>query len=181
MEKFKEFVNCYLDAWRKYVKFDGRATRKDYWGFFLINVLVSAVIGLVEIILGMDNAFFSSLYAVAVICPNITLCCRRLHDGNRSGWWQLASAVPLLNFYLIYLLWFKPGTTGENKFGAAAAAATPVYGAYSVPVANEFSAHEMCPLPKAESAVEAPKCAQCGEKLESGAKFCSNCGSPAVK
>lgn len=185
MEKFKEFVSCYLDAWRKYVKFDGRATRKDYWGFFLINILVSVVLGLVEAILGMDEGFFSSLYTLAVICPNISLCTRRLHDGNRSGWWQLAYIIPLLNFYLLYMLWIKPSTPGENKFGAPTSAAAPVYAAYSVPVANEFSAHEMCPLPKVEAAVAAPvaeaKCADCGEVLEPGAKFCANCGAAVNK
>ena len=182
MEKFKEFVNCYLDAWRKYVKFDGRATRKDFWGFVLINLLVSLVLGLVELIVGMDEGFFSSLYTVAVICPNISLTTRRLHDANRSGWWQLASIVPLLNFYLIYLVWFKAGTAEANKFGAPAyAEAQPVYGAYSVPVQNDFASYNMCPLPQTDSPVAAPKCPACGAAVEAGAKFCSECGAAMNK
>ena len=190
MEKFKEFVACYLDAWRKYFTFSGRATRKDYWGFFLINILVSALIGLVEVIIGMDDLFISSLYSLAVICPNITLCTRRLHDVGKSGWWQIVSVIPLINFYLLYLLWIKPGKNEENKYGAPVAAAQPLYGAYSVPVENEFSSYEMCPAPApkpeqpvqpAEEKPELPqlkkKCTSCGAEIKIAAKFCSECGA----
>lgn len=183
MEKFKEFVNCYVDVWNKFFKFDGRATRKDYWGFVLINLLVSFIIGIVEAIIGMSDGFISSLYSLAVICPNIALCARRLHDVNKSGWWQLAVIVPFLNIYYAYILWIKPGTPGENKYGApvaAAAAAEPVYGAYSVPVENEFSSYEMCPAPQPVQP-EKPKCASCGSELEDAVKFCSNCGAPVEK
>ncbi len=185
MARFREFVNCYLDAWRKYVSFSGRASRKDYWGFVLINILVSFVIAIFEVIVGIGDGFISSLYTLAVVLPNIALYTRRLHDVGRSGWWQLAVIVPLLNLYLFYMIWIKPGTIGENKFGAPAAAAQAVY---SVPVANEFSGYEMCPAPKAENepepvqsaepALDAAKCAACGAVLEPNAKFCSECGSP---
>ena len=190
MEKFKEFVACYLDAWRKYFTFSGRATRKDYWGFFLINILVSALIGLVEVIIGMDDLFISSLYSLAVICPNITLCTRRLHDVGKSGWWQIVSVIPLINFYLLYLLWIKPGKNEENKYGTPVAAEQPLYGAYSVPVENEFSSYEMCPAPApkpeqpvqpAEEKPELPqlkkKCTSCGAEIKIAAKFCSECGA----
>lgn len=182
MKKFKEFVNCYLDAWRNYHGFSGRASRKDYWGFVLINFLVNFVILLVEAILGMDDGFISSLYSLAAICPSLALCARRLHDTGRSGWWQLGLIVPLLCFYPLYLLWFKAGSNEVNKYGApvTAAAAEAVYGEYSVPVENEFSSYEMCPAPQV-AAPEKAKCAHCGTVLEDGAKFCSECGAPSGK
>lgn len=182
MKKFKEFVNCYLNAWRNYHGFSGRASRKDYWGFVLINFLVNFVILLVEAILGMDDGFISSLYSLAVICPTLALCARRLHDTGRSGWWQLGLIVPLLCFYPLYLLWFKAGSNEVNKYGApvTAAAAEAVYGEYSVPVENEFSSYEMCPAPQ-PAQPEKAKCTYCGTELEDGAKFCSECGAPTGK
>ena len=191
MEKFKEFVNCYLNAWRNYVNVSGRASRQDYWGFVLINFLVSFVIGLVELIVGMDDGFLSSLYTVAVLCPIITLNTRRLHDTGKSGWWQLSFVIPLLNIYYIYLLWIKKGSAELNKFGAPVAAS----GDYSIPVSNEFSGYQMCPAPKAEAEPvvidpvaaepELPqlrkKCISCGAEIKVAAKFCSECGAPADK
>lgn len=175
----------YLDALRKYNVVRGRATRKDYWMFLLFNMLISFVIGAVEGLLRMDSGIISTLYSLAIIFPNICLCTRRLHDVDKSGWWQLAVIVPFLNLYFFYLLWFKAGTPGSNKYGApvgaaAPAAAEPVYGAYTVPAPNEFSGYEMCPAPKP---MQAKKCAYCGEELEDGenAKFCSNCGAPVNK
>ena len=186
MEKFKEFVNCYLNAWRNYMNFSGRASRKDYWGFELVNFLIVLLIGLVEKIVGMDDNFISSLYTVAIICPNITLCTRRLHDVGRSGWWQLAIAVPLLNLYLLYMLWIKRGTVEANKFDVTvAAAAQPANSAYTVPVNNEFSGYDMCPVAKPaqpETEAELPqlkkKCISCGAEIKIAAKFCSECGEP---
>lgn len=190
MEKFKEFVACYLDAWHKYHSFSGRATRKDYWGFFLINLLIAFVIGIVEAIIGMDDGFISSLYSLAVICPNLALGARRLHDVGKSGWWQIAIVVPLLCFYPLYLMWIKKGNDEINKYGAPIAAEQPLYGAYSVPVENEFSSYEMCPAPApkpeqpvqpAEEKPELPqlkkKCTSCGAEIKIAAKFCSECGA----
>ena len=42
---------------------------------------------------------------------------RRLHDVGKSGWWLLLWLVPLANFYLIYLLYFKAGDIGTNEYG----------------------------------------------------------------
>jgi len=194
-EKIMDAVGRYLDAFRKYTGFTGRATRRDYWSFVIVSMVVTFVIVLAETIVGIKDSFISTLYSLAIICPGIALCTRRLHDVNKSGWWQLASVVPLLNLFYLYLLWIKPGTPESNKFGApaasAAAASQPLYGAYSVPVENEFSGYEMCPTPKAEAqpesepepeaAAELPKCAACGAVLEANAKFCSECGSPINK
>ena len=192
--KFKEFFEYYLDALRKYIVFEGRASRKDFWLFVLINTIITAAIRLVEAIVGMDDGFISSLYTIAMMCPNITLNTRRLHDVNKSGWWQLASVVPLLNLYYFYILLIKRGDSEANKFGAptgAAVEAKPVYGEYTVsaeepkatekadsyvaPVPNEFSSYEMCPAPAAK------KCSACGTEIVGDAKFCSECGAPVNK
>lgn len=44
---------------------------------------------------------------------------RRLHDFDAAGWWSLVLLVPLANFVLLLLLWFKRGTEGVNGYGPA--------------------------------------------------------------
>jgi len=53
---------------------------------------------------------FWALYATAT---------KRLHDGNRSGYWLLLILVPVLGpMILFFLLGFKKGSTGQNRYGA---------------------------------------------------------------
>jgi uncharacterized membrane protein YhaH (DUF805 family) len=49
---------------------------------------------------------------------------RRLHDGNRSGWWQLIAFTVIGLIPLIYWL-IKKGTEGPNRFGEDPVAASP--------------------------------------------------------
>jgi len=34
-----------------------------------------------------DVAIFSSIFALVILLPNISVAVRRLHDTDRSGWW----------------------------------------------------------------------------------------------
>lgn len=42
---------------------------------------------------------------------------RRLHDSNKSGWWQLLYLLPYLGVFILLILMLLPGTEGENRFG----------------------------------------------------------------
>jgi uncharacterized membrane protein YhaH (DUF805 family) len=71
----------------KYADFDGRATRTEYWWFFLAVLLGSAVTSLIALRVYM-------LFSLVTLLPLIAVGARRLHDTNRSGWWQLLALVP---------------------------------------------------------------------------------------
>ena len=71
----------------KYAEFNGRATRTEYWWFFLAVVLGSAVASLISLRV-------YALFSLVTLLPLIAVGARRLHDTNRSGWWQLLSLVP---------------------------------------------------------------------------------------
>ena len=49
---------------------------------------------------------------------------KRLHDVNKSGWYQLLTIIPIINFYLLILI-ISPGTPGPNQYGKAPIAPTP--------------------------------------------------------
>lgn len=73
----------------KYADFSGRASRSEYWWFILFLTL--AWIGT-----SMISEFLGLIVTLATLLPAITAATRRLHDTNRSGWWQLISLVPLI-------------------------------------------------------------------------------------
>ena len=68
----------------KYADFNGRATRSEYWWFFLAVLLGSAAASLITL----------RVYSLATLLPMIAAGARRLRDTNRSGWWQLLALVP---------------------------------------------------------------------------------------
>ncbi len=55
---------------------------------------------------------------------------RRLHDINRTGWWQLISLIPIIGTIVLIVFWVQD-SQGENKYGpspkAVGAVADPPY------------------------------------------------------
>ena len=96
----------------KYVKFDGRARRAEFWQFILANFVISFVLGLIPII----GAILSGIYSLAVLLPGLGLSIRRLQDLDKPWPWIFLFCVPLVNFYMIYL-YAQEGTKGDNQFG----------------------------------------------------------------
>ena len=80
-------VDAVKACFRKYADFDGRATRTEYWWFFLAVLLGSAIASLIALRV-------YALFSLVALLPMIAVGARRLHDTNRSGWWQLLALVP---------------------------------------------------------------------------------------
>lgn len=108
-------MNWYLQVLKKYAVFSGRARRKEYWMFFLFNLIITFVLGFIEGIVGIalesDQSVLAGIYQLAILIPSIAVGIRRMHDTDRSGWWLL---VPIVN--LIFAV--GDGTQGDNRFGS---------------------------------------------------------------
>ena len=81
----------------KYADFTGRASRSEYWWFFLFIILSGAIISVL-------SSKLAGVFYLATLLPSLAAATRRLHDTRRSGWWQLICLVPLVG--LIILLVF---------------------------------------------------------------------------
>ena len=95
---------------RKFCDFTGRASRSEYWWFYGFTGFFSSISGAAEVVWGQRVAEYVAVAVVAVLLtPVLAAGARRLHDINRSGWWQLFIILPLLPFmfltrsYIYYL------------------------------------------------------------------------------
>lgn len=89
------WYDWYAEPWKKYAQFSGRARRREYWTFFLINSLIGVLLSVLRsasgpVILLMSVGFCFSL---ATFIPNWACAVRRLHDSDKSGWWMLLPIV----------------------------------------------------------------------------------------
>jgi uncharacterized membrane protein YhaH (DUF805 family) len=138
------FIDAIRSGFTNYFKFSGRAVRSEYWYWVLFTFAVGIALNIYDIyVFGFDptpgaTQFTPVSWAFQAITfiPSIALGARRLHDTNRSGWWQLltvaALAGPLAVIYLhfsafalltlailiILIVWMcEEGDPEENRFG----------------------------------------------------------------
>lgn len=89
-------------CFKKYAVFKGRASRSEFWYFFLFNTIVSLVTTLVFLLLifllGEERwmilpSLLLMIYNFVIILPSSAVYVRRLHDVGVSGWWYLVYVV----------------------------------------------------------------------------------------
>ena len=101
------FTNC----WKNYANFNGRARRKEYWGFRLFSGLIvigfAILSGLLlavmtlagswqgAIVAGMLFWILTVLFILATLIPCLAVTIRRLHDCEKPGWYILFMFMPL--------------------------------------------------------------------------------------
>ena len=114
----EEFITC-ID---KYADFNGRARRREYWMFYLWNLIFSFAISIVIAILnGIFRTWifniFSAIYIIALIIPSLAVLVRRLHDTNKSAWWLLISLVPIVGEIVLFVFVLLDSDSGTNNYG----------------------------------------------------------------
>lgn len=115
-------MSWFLMALRKYAKFSGRSQRAEYWFFFLFQALFLIGLAFLDGMLGFfdeseDVGLFSGIFAIAMIIPSFSVNVRRLHDTGRSGWWLLASLVPVLGSLVLVVFALQDSQPGGNAYG----------------------------------------------------------------
>jgi uncharacterized membrane protein YhaH (DUF805 family) len=110
-------MNFYLDVLKKYAVFDGRAGRQEFWMFVLFNAIIMIGLTVIETVVG-GPGILGTLYSLAVLVPSLAVGARRLHDTDRSGWWQLIGFVPLIGVIVLIVFFATAGQAGANQYGA---------------------------------------------------------------
>jgi len=103
------FSQAIRTCFAKYVTFSGRASRPEYWYFFLFIMIVNIAAGIIDwqfftsvvsietetstSITATSNQPVTSLVGLAVFLPHLTVAWRRMHDSGRNGLYAL---LPIL-------------------------------------------------------------------------------------
>jgi uncharacterized membrane protein YhaH (DUF805 family) len=111
--------------WWQALKFDGRATRREYWLFYVqlaivFTVLIVAASALTD---GGRGPMAGAMMAVLIgsyfytFIATVTASVRRLHDHGKSGWFYLLAMIPLIGWIFFLIMMLTPGTPGGNGYG----------------------------------------------------------------
>jgi len=108
-------------CFNKYAAFSGRASRSEYWFFVLFGFLGAIVAIIIDVmILGynMENEYtpINSIFSLVLIIPTAAVACRRLHDVNKSGWWQLIG-ITIIGLIPLMIWFCSEGTKKDNSHG----------------------------------------------------------------
>ncbi|MDE2732348.1 MAG: DUF805 domain-containing protein, partial [Bacteroidota bacterium] len=104
-------MGYWLRAMSKYAVFRGRASRKEFWMFVLVNWSLYFLLLAVYAMVSGYISGFATLYFIATFLPTWSAAVRRLHDADLSGWWLL---VPMVNILLLT----SPTKTASGKSAA---------------------------------------------------------------
>lgn len=141
------FGQAIKHVFSNYANFQGRASRSEFWWWYLFTLIVNFVLYLVSAPLGLtvgateyvigDGAsatvvnipgtpILSVIWGLAILIPMLAVGTRRLHDSGKSGWfWLFILLAPLcfIGAIILIILWILPSTPGPNKYGEGPATA----------------------------------------------------------
>ena len=133
-----------LQTLKRYADFKGRASREEFWCFFVFVIVVNAVCSLAGLLLGFGAAL-GGLIGLLLVIPQVAVAVRRLHDLGRPGKelvvpCAMLALVPvsfafrgflpkivalgflgitILVFANLLTLFVKKGSNVPNRYGAA--------------------------------------------------------------
>jgi len=102
------FTESIQTCFSKYADFNGRASKSEFWWWVLFVFLATIAANILNDKLGI-------LISLVTLLPNIAVTARRLHDTNRSGWWQLIGIIPVIG-WIIMIVWCVQEPVSQSKY-----------------------------------------------------------------
>ena len=115
-------VEAFTTAWRKSFTYGGKATRAEYWWFYLIDLVIYfALLSVFSATVDTATVFVFTpiviIYGIAQIFPSLSIVFRRLRDTGKEWTWIFINLIPIIGgIWFIYLL-CQP--SGKYEIGQA--------------------------------------------------------------
>ena len=97
----------YIDAFKHYLDFKGKTSKKAFWYFVLYHVVISIVLSFLS-----DTLY--QIYSLIVLIPSLAISVRRLHDIGKSGWWVLIGLIPVIGWIWLIILYLQDGVSEKR-------------------------------------------------------------------
>lgn len=113
-----------VSVFKNWKNFQGRASRSEFWYFFLAGCLISIAITIIEIATGIvdiessepEQGILFNIFFLMILIPSLSVTARRLQDRGISGWWQLSYLI-VIGGFVIPIICMLPAKEEENKWG----------------------------------------------------------------
>ena len=109
------FGEAVSTCFKKSVVWEGRASRAEFWWFYLAQILIIFAAAIIDQIIGTGFLYIIAL--IVVILPSIAVLIRRLHDTDRTGWGYWIQLLPLIGLIVILVFTLSGSDEGDNKYG----------------------------------------------------------------
>ena len=133
-------------ASRKIFTFSGRANRQEYFLHLLGGLILYTLV-----VLFVQDLPVLLILLIVVIADEICIAVRRFHDLDRPSSDYLLLLIPFYNIYLGFVLLFKSGTEGLNRYDEG----------FQPAIENREGEYA---------------CGRCGAEVKLGDLHCSHCG-----
>ena len=175
------FSESIQTCFNKYIDFNGRASRSEYWWFALLGFGLSFI------------PVIGWILRLVILLPSLAVQVRRLHDMDRSAWWLLLLVPPItiIGVFVLLIMSIFPGTPGPNRYGPdplgpqyglggfrhTPSGDTDVYTPYDTDLTPPSYDDEPSIDVNPTESEQRRYCTQCGTSLQPDARFCTYCGN----
>jgi uncharacterized membrane protein YhaH (DUF805 family) len=131
------FVDAVKRGFKKYATFTGRASRGEYWWWFLFTFTGYLVLGLLAYAVGIATSrdggrtpgllalpllILFAVFLFGILIPTLAVTVRRLHDAGYSGLFALLLLIPYLGSLIMMIFALLPSSPAGAKYDP-----TPVF------------------------------------------------------
>ena len=118
-------VEAFTTGWRKSFTYGGKATRAEFWWWYLVNFIASMVLagiktnsdfsnlGLTTEFIGTLVSLLISLYFFGQIFPALSISVRRLRDAGKNWAWIFLNLIPFIGFVWYLIIMCQPSDSNE--------------------------------------------------------------------
>ncbi|TPW27511.1 DUF805 domain-containing protein [Martelella alba] len=103
-------------AMSKYSVLHGRSSRREFWCFAAIFILVNIAAVVFDFFFWGSPAL-SMVVFLGFLLPFVCVSVRRFHDIGRSGRWLVLYLVPILGALAVLVMSALPGVEQGNRYG----------------------------------------------------------------